>query len=85
VLFGDPVLMLLDEPSAHLDEDAAASAIAAISARVTRGAIALVATHDPRLLTHATHIYAIAQGTITARAPLRRDIPITLRRKEAEA
>lgn len=85
VLFGDPVLMLLDEPSAHLDEMAAASAIAAISERVRRGAIALVATHDPRLLTHATQIYAIAQGTITARAPLRRDIPITLRRKEAEA
>lgn len=85
VLFDTPVLMLLDEPTAHLDEAAAAIAIAAIGDRVKLGAIALVATHDPRLLSHATQIYTIAQGTITARAPMRRDIPITLRRKEAEA
>jgi PrtD family type I secretion system ABC transporter len=83
VLFGDPVLMLLDEPSAHLDEAAAASAIASIKGQAARGAIVLVATHDPRLLTHATQIYTIAHGTITAHAPQRRDIPITLRRKEA--
>jgi putative ABC transport system ATP-binding protein len=45
----DPRVLLLDEPSAHLDEGHTDALTRALDALRARGGSALVATHDPRL------------------------------------
>ncbi|MEL6244955.1 MAG: ATP-binding cassette domain-containing protein [Pseudomonadota bacterium] len=64
--FGSPVLMLLDEPTANLDADAAGQAIHALKSRVADGAIVLVASHDPRLLAEADIVFTVNRGAIVA-------------------
>ena len=54
--YGDPVLLLLDEPSANLDGDGVAALIAAMRRAKAAGRIAIVATHDPRLLPVADRV-----------------------------
>jgi PrtD family type I secretion system ABC transporter len=66
-LFGAPVLLLLDEPTSNLDDAAAERAIRAIASRLSQGALALVATHDPRLLALASQVFELADGSVTAR------------------
>ncbi len=84
-LFGSPVLLLLDEPTSNLDDKAAARSIAAITARVAQGGIAFVATHDPRLLTHASHVFELADGAVTARIVERAQPSVSHIRKGAVA
>ncbi|MEM6267719.1 MAG: ATP-binding cassette domain-containing protein, partial [Pseudomonadota bacterium] len=67
-LFGSPVLLILDEPTSNLDDLAATRVVSAIATRVAEGGIALVATHDPRLLLRATKVLELAERTISERA-----------------
>ena len=64
--YGAPVLLLLDEPTANLDAEAAGHAIRAITSRVGEGAIALVASHDPRLLASCHLVFNVNRGAIVA-------------------
>ncbi|WP_394824324.1 ABC transporter ATP-binding protein [Pendulispora albinea] len=48
-LMRDPPLLLLDEPTAHLDEERAASIAGDLVALAREGRAVLAATHDPRL------------------------------------
>lgn len=66
-LFGTPVLLLLDEPTSNLDDKAARQAGAAIVSRVAQGSIAIIATHDPRILVHANQVFELSDGAISAR------------------
>lgn len=71
-LFGDPFLILLDEPDAHLDDEARATLGAAIAAARSRGAIVLVVAHGPLLLPHVSHILAMRGGATLAFGPSER-------------
>jgi putative ABC transport system ATP-binding protein len=67
-LLNDPPLLVLDEPTAHLD-DARAESIAEDLAAVAReGRALLVATHDPRLSKSAgvTRILDLVSGKLVA-------------------
>jgi putative ABC transport system ATP-binding protein len=70
-----PVL-LLDEPTAELDRDAAGLVMRALSAAATDGRTVVLATHDPELLRLAT--------TTVNLAP-RRNHPVTAKRPTASA
>jgi putative ABC transport system ATP-binding protein len=48
-LFGDPPLLLLDEPTAHLDDARAAEIAGMLAALAADGRALLVATHDARV------------------------------------
>lgn len=48
-LIGDPSLLVLDEPTAHLDDAHAKSIVALLASLANDGRALLVATHDPRL------------------------------------
>jgi putative ABC transport system ATP-binding protein len=48
-LLNDPPLLVLDEPTAHLDDARATSIVEELTAMAADGRAVLVATHDPRL------------------------------------
>ncbi|HSO35269.1 MAG TPA: ABC transporter ATP-binding protein [Labilithrix sp.] len=48
-LLNDPPLLVLDEPTAHLDDARATSIVEELTAMAAGGRAVLVATHDPRL------------------------------------
>jgi putative ABC transport system ATP-binding protein len=69
-LICDPPLLLLDEPTAHLD-DARASTIATELAQLAaEGRALLVATHDPRIASHSsvTRVLDLAGGRLVAQS-----------------
>lgn len=51
----NPPVMLLDEPTAALDDDNTAKVVEFLTEHCAGGGIAMVATHDERVLRHATH------------------------------
>lgn len=65
-LFGAPVLLILDEPTANLDEAGRMHAIKAIQAVAARGGIVVIATHDTRLLQTTGLVLAIRNGAVVS-------------------
>ncbi|WP_417481957.1 type I secretion system permease/ATPase [Maricaulis sp.] len=65
-LFGDPVLLLLDEPTANLDAAAAPVLIKALVDAAGRGAIVLASSHDRRLIERASTVMLVRNGSILA-------------------
>lgn len=49
----DPPLLLLDEPTAHVDDERAAIIAGELASLAAEGRALLVATHDPRVSSHA--------------------------------
>ncbi|MBI5517388.1 MAG: ATP-binding cassette domain-containing protein [Deltaproteobacteria bacterium] len=64
----DPSLLLLDEPSAHLDDPSVLALGRALGALCARGGSALVVTHDPRLdaLPSVSERRILVQGSLEA-------------------
>jgi putative ABC transport system ATP-binding protein len=60
-LVGEPRLLLADEPTSHLDDDARTLVIAAIERRLDTGMAAVVVTHDP--VVHAAAGAVLEIGT----------------------
>jgi putative ABC transport system ATP-binding protein len=65
-LLNDPPLLVLDEPTAHLDDARAASIVEELTRLARDGRAVLVATHDPRLAQSAgvTHILDLVAGKL---------------------
>lgn len=61
----DARLLILDEPTAHLDEHSAGE-IASSIARVARGRTTLLIVHDPSLAARADRVVRIAAGRVLA-------------------
>jgi putative ABC transport system ATP-binding protein len=61
-LFGEPMLVLADEPTASLDHDSAGLVIATIRAAADRGATMIVASHDHHVLEAADVIVRLEHG-----------------------
>ncbi|MFG1796837.1 thiol reductant ABC exporter subunit CydD [Nocardia sp. NPDC049149] len=59
VLAADRPILLLDEPTAHLDADSEASVLAALTRRARAGATVLVIGHRPTVLAAADHIVEV--------------------------
>jgi ABC-type lipoprotein export system ATPase subunit len=55
-------LIVLDEPTAHQDDESAARVIAEIMAAVDAGSLVVTSTHDPRLLSRAAFALALGSG-----------------------
>ena len=68
-LYGDPFLVVLDEPNSNLDaegDEALARAIAGVRAR---GGIAVVVTHRPSTLTSVDLVALVMEGTVKLFGP----------------
>jgi ATP-binding cassette subfamily C protein len=68
-LYGDPFLIVLDEPNSNLDaegEDALTKAILAVRAR---GGIVIIVAHRPSALAAVDHVLVMARGSQQAFGP----------------
>jgi ATPase subunit of ABC transporter with duplicated ATPase domains len=64
----EPAVMLLDEPSAHLDDEAASWLAGFLRDRAQSGASVLVATHDRFLVERAgDEVAVLREGRIVSR------------------
>ncbi|NWJ25511.1 type I secretion system permease/ATPase [Rhizobium sp. RM] len=68
-LYGDPFLVVLDEPNSNLDAEGEAALLRALETVRERGGIAVVVAHRPNVLSVADHILALGQGRVQAFGP----------------
>lgn len=59
-----PAVALLDEPTAHQDDDHVALVLAALTAAVAAGSLVLVATHDQRIIDLADELLPLRSGRL---------------------
>lgn len=65
-LYGDPFLVVLDEPNSNLDAEGEASLTAALNGVRERGGIAVVIAHRPSALAAADTVMIVAAGQLQA-------------------
>lgn len=63
-LYGDPFLIILDEPNSNLDYDGEAALGVAIRRARERGAIVVVVAHRPQVVAHVSHIMVMNSGRV---------------------
>ena len=68
-LYGDPALVVLDEPEAHLDAEGLEALTAALHALKARGATVVVVGHRLGLMAQLDRIAVIAEGSLQAFGP----------------
>jgi len=68
-LFGDPFLIVLDEPNSNLDAEGDEALTQAILGARQRGAVVIVIAHRPSALLGVDLILALAQGRVQAFGP----------------
>lgn len=61
-LYGDPFVVVMDEPNAHLDAEGESALSASIAAMAARGAIVIVAAHRPSIMSVASHVLVLKDG-----------------------
>jgi len=67
--FGDPALVILDEPSAHLDADGSAALNAAIRTLKALGTIVVVTAHRPASIAECDDLLVLDAGAQTGFGP----------------
>jgi PrtD family type I secretion system ABC transporter len=68
-LFGDPVLLVLDEPNSNLDAEGEAALDRAIRHSLERNASVIVIAHRPSALAAVTQIMVLSDGKVAALGP----------------
>ncbi|MYE58290.1 MAG: ATP-binding cassette domain-containing protein [Alphaproteobacteria bacterium] len=67
-LFGDPAVLVLDEPEAHLDGEGRAALARAIRGHRERGGAAVVIAHHPAVFAECDVVYRMEGGKLAAAA-----------------
>ena len=65
-LYGDPVLLVMDEPNSNLDAEGEVALDKAIRASLTRGASVVVVAHRPSALLAMNNLLILADGRVAA-------------------
>ena len=63
-LYGEPFLVVLDEPNSNLDVDGDAALAGAILAVRRRGGIVIIVAHRPSALTNIDKVLVMSNGTL---------------------
>jgi len=63
-VYGDPVLLVLDEPNAHLDTEGDAQLIAALSRLKAEGATILIVSHKLSILPVVDRMLVLREGRV---------------------
>ncbi len=83
-LYGDPVLVVLDEPNANLDDQGEAALMKAVADLKSRGATVFLITHKTNILSLTDKILILANGMVQMFGP-RDEVMAALRQKAMEA
>jgi len=68
-LFGDPALVVLDEPNANLDAEGEAALAEAVKALKARGATTVIIAHRPSAIAFVDKLLLLADGEMRAFGP----------------
>jgi ATP-binding cassette subfamily C exporter for protease/lipase len=68
-LYGEPVLLVLDEPNAHLDEEGERVLLRVLAALKTRGATVVLMTHRSAMLAVTDQLLILRDGATQAYGP----------------
>jgi ATP-binding cassette subfamily C protein len=66
---GDPVLLVLDEPNAALDDQGVQALNRAIAGARAAGKLVVIMSHRPSALTECSHVLVLAEGRLRAFGP----------------
>src|SRR5262249_53595622 len=80
-LYGDPFLVVLDEPNSNLDAEGEEALTRAILGVRARGGVAIVVAHRPSVLAAVDHLLAMARGAQQAFGPKDEILPRLVRRE----
>lgn len=83
-LYGNPFLVVLDEPNSNLDGEGEAALTAAIDGIKARGGIAVVVAHRPSALAAVDLVAVVQNGRLTAFGP-KNDVLSGVAKREASA
>src|SRR5262249_49342646 len=84
-LYGDPFLVVLDEPNSNLDTEGEAALIRAIKGVRERGGIVIVITHNYNVLAAVDLLLVMSEGKVLAFGPRDRVMRKLVRRSAADA
>ena len=68
-VYGNPALVVLDEPSSNLDAEGDAALIQAIAKLKQQGTTVVIVTHRPNILLHADKVLVLQNGEATHFGP----------------
>jgi PrtD family type I secretion system ABC transporter len=68
-LYGDPVLLVLDEPNSNLDQEGEAALMAAVKDATARGAAVVIVAHRAGVLARVDRLLMLAAGHVMAEGP----------------
>ena len=68
-LYGDPGLVVLDEPNSNLDNEGERELVMALMRAKAKGTTVIVITHRPNLLTVADKVVVLADGVVRMAGP----------------
>lgn len=68
-LYGDPALLVLDEPNSNLDNEGEAALMSAILAAAARGAAVVIVAHRAGVLSRVDRLVSIRDGVIQHEGP----------------
>ncbi|MBG7614216.1 type I secretion system permease/ATPase [Brevundimonas sp. BAL450] len=68
-LYGDPVLLVLDEPNSNLDQDGESALMNAILAAARRGAAVVIVAHRAGVLSRVDNLLVLKDGAIQTQGP----------------
>jgi PrtD family type I secretion system ABC transporter len=83
-LYGEPRLLILDEPDANLDEAGQQALLFALSTAKQRGITTLLITHRTSLLAHVDKLLLLREGTMEAFGPTAQVIAAINARQQAQ-
>jgi ATP-binding cassette subfamily C protein len=83
-LFGEPSLLVLDEPNAHMDSEGDSALLATLAAARQRGATVVIMTHRAGILSAVDKMLVLREGEVEAFGP-RDEILAHLRKAAVDA
>lgn len=63
-MFREPVILLLDEPTANLDPQTASTVVRSLRDAARKGSVVVVSTHDPALISETDTVLVIRNGAL---------------------